>query len=249
MKKYFLIWTILWALVLMTACSGELNRSADPVQVVYELNAMLIKYLDSGEAVLNLTLQKDGQYYTGAEITLDTFTVDILGPWYKRRFDPTLINTEGEYSLNLSDGSDLDTNLTITLPDSLTAQVTNLADNRVYSGGTVSVSWALSDGADGYLLFTVPDDSAITDDGYEAYYLGSTASIPADAFEYGQSPIEGTNLVYVGAYIGAPVAMMELPDNLPTAASPDNNLIAVNLSGRLAGMVLASPDSVVVPFE
>ena len=42
--------------------------------------------------------------------------------------------------------------------------------------------------------------------------------------------------------------MMDIPGELPLASSPDDNLNAANLTGRIAGMVLTVPDSVVVPF-
>ena len=141
----------------------------------------------------------------------------------------------------------LDIDLTITLPGELSAEISDLPVSRIYSGGSVNVDWTVSAGTEGYILATVPPDTLPADSGYEAYVSGTSGAIPPDAFSFNQISMLGKHDVYVAAYTGAPTAADAVPFGLPVANNPPDSSFTSRLTGRIAGMVIAAPDSVIVP--
>ncbi len=246
MNKYFAIsGIILMAVAVMGGCNGKVTGPGHTPN--YRVEGILVKSLDGGSARIDLTLTKDSLSYKKAVITLGTTILDTNTLGYTKTFVADSILPGQNYQLNIHDSTSLNVNLIIALPGSLTSHVTNLPVDRIYSGGVVSVEWTISAGTDGYLLATDPPSGAITDSGFSAYFDGTSGSIGPDAFRYNLNAISGTHKVYAAAYTGAPVSGPGVPFAIPVANNPADNVSKNILFGRLAGLVIAAPDSVVVP--
>jgi hypothetical protein len=243
MKRISLILIIgLIAAILLIACDGETTRPVGGK--TYRVEAVLHKELLTGGAQLDLTLLRNGSYYKGADITLNGMEIDTCVCGYCRTFGAAQIFADSSYVLNIRDSAYLDIDLTLSLPGELSI---NSPAVRHYTGDPVSVEWSISQGNDGYILATRPPDSAITDDGYEAYVSGTGETIPPETFVLNISDrILGTHNIYVVSYIGAPVDFPSLPFDIPTANNPADNVNSAKIDGRIAGMVIAAPDSIIV---
>ncbi len=210
--------------------------------------AVLVKNLSDGSARIDMTLQKNDSTYKKAVVTLGTTILDtnILG--YTKSFLSTEILVGQNYTLNIHDSTSLNINLIITMPGSYTDSVAVPA-NRIYSGGNVTVGWTVAANADGYILATVPPADAITDAGDSTYYYDVTSGtiIGPEIFRPNGVAVSGTHKVYVAAFAGAPVKTPGIPFSVPETNKPGDNVSKNILFGRLAGMVITAPDSVVVP--
>ena len=164
-------------------------------------------------------------------------------------FGAGIIGSDSSYTLSIEDSTDLDVSLTITLPGDLTAEITDLPASRIYSGGSVNVEWTISDGTEGYLLATIPPDTIAADSGYEAYVSGTSGAIPPEALNFNEQLMRGHHVVYLASYAGAPFETTALPFEIPTANNPADSTFSNRLSGRIAGMVIAVPDSIIVPLQ
>lgn len=235
----------LLAVVILGGCSGE--PVAPGSKIDYRVEGVLVKSLDDGSARIDLTLTKDSIAYKKAVITLGATVLDTNAYGYTKTFSSSAIAVGQTYNLNIHDSTSLNTNLTISMPGSFTANVTNLALSRVYSGGSVTVDWTAATGADGYILATDPPSTYPADTGGAMYYTITDGALTPVAFQYDGDLVAGTHMVYVAAYIGAPTETPGLPIAIPTDNNPDDNVSKTILFGRLAGMVLSVPDSVVVP--
>lgn len=235
----------LLAAAFLGGCSGD--PVAPHSQVDYRVEGVLVKSLDGGSARIDLTLTRDSIAYKKAVITLGTTVLDTNAFGYSKTFAPADITTGQNYNLNIHDSTWLNVNLIISVPGSLRDSVTNLGPSRVYSGGSVTVRWSTATGAHGYILATDPPSAFPDDTGYAEYLTTSEGALTPAALKYNDVLVAGTHKVYVAAYIGAPTATPGLPIEIPTANSPDDNVSKTILFGRLAGMVLSAPDSVVVP--
>lgn len=246
MRKTFAInGLILCAAVLLTACS-ESPTGSTPM-ATYSVAAVLVKNLSDGSARIDMTLQKNDSTYKKAVVTLGTTVLDtnILG--YTKSFTSTQILVGQTYNLNIHDSTSLNINLIITMPGSLTISNVALPADRHYISGAVGVQWTISAGTDGYLLADVPPSGAISNLGDTAYYDATEGAIRPAAFRYNDIAVSGTHLVYVAAFTGAPVSAPAVPFPIPVANNPADNISVSIVTGRAAGIVVAAPDSVVVP--
>lgn len=228
--------------VLLATCGGE-QKPTSTVTDTYRVEAVLYKNLDDGEANIDLCLIKNGVMYKGANITLDTIPLDTNVCGYTKRFSPSQVLVNSSYILNITDGSKLDLDIPILVPQSFSIVDVGF---RNFTGSPEAVSWTASTNLDGYILATVPPDSAVTDDGYEEYVAVTNGSIPAETFSYNQERIIGSHMIYVTAYSGAPVEFPTLPFAIPATGGPADSVWAKNVTGRVAGMVIAAPDSIFV---
>jgi len=213
----------------------------------YHVEAMLVENLAGYTARIDVALTKNDSLYKKAIVTLAAVPLDTVSIGYYKTFDTTVIKPGHSYVLNIKDSTSLNYNITISVPAILTGQVTNLPVNRLYSGGMVTVQWTVATGADGYIYATTTPPGSISDSGYQVYAAGTDGAIPPDAFKLNQVPISGTHKVYIAAYTGAPVSAPGVPFAIPVANNPADNISTTIITGRAAGMVVALPDSVVVP--
>ncbi|MDD4052860.1 MAG: hypothetical protein PHR28_13305 [candidate division Zixibacteria bacterium] len=246
MKKYFAIsGIILMAAAIMGGCNGTVTGPGYTPK--YRVEGILVKSLDGGSARIDLTLTKDSLSYKKAVITLGTTILDTNTLGYTKIFASGAIQTGQNYQLNIHDSTSLNVNLIIAMPGSFAINNVSLPADRIYAFGAVGVDWTISAGTDGYILADVPPSEAISNRGDTAYYDATEGAIRPDAFRYNDIAVSGTHLVYVAAYTGAPVSAPAVPFAIPVANDPADNVSKNILFGRLAGMVVAAPDSVVVP--
>lgn len=247
MKKNLLaVVMFLITVAIISSCSGDLNVT-DDTETTYSVQATLVKNLADGTAQIDIVLSKNGSLYKNAAITLAGYQVDTSLNGYSQTFTPGQIATGSSNTLTITDSASLDVNYTITLPGTLSIDMSDLPENRHYSGGAVPVEWTISSGTDGYILATTTPLGSSTEDGYEIYLSGFANAIPADGFIFNQQTIVGTHLVYVASYIGSPINTLAIPFEIPVANNPDDNITTTTISGRISGMVISAPDSVVVP--
>ena len=247
MKKF--IFPAVLSLIMVTvisSCSGDLNVT-DDTETTYSVQATLVKDLADGTAQIDIVLNKNGSLYKNAVITLAGYQVDTSINGYSHTFTTGQIATGSSNILTITDSIFLDVTYTIDLPGTLAIDMPELPANRLYSGGAVTVEWTISSGTDGYILATTTPSGSSTDDGYEVYLFGFAAAIPTDGFIFNQQTIVGTHMVYVAAYIGSPIKTLAIPFDIPVVNNPDDNITTTTVSGRISGMVISAPDSVVVP--
>lgn len=244
--KRIIITFVLCSLIsaLLISCEGE---GTSPVMVNnYRVEAILYKEILTGNAHVDMVLKKNGDYYNLAAATLDGIALDTVFCAYSKNFG-SAIKPDSSYILNIVDSSYLSINLTITIP---AAFAINSPAIRNFTGDPVAVEWTLSDNNDGYIMATSPPDSALTDEGYETYVTGITGTIPSGTFEYNPTNrILGTHKIFVAAYSGAPPSFSILPFDFPTANSPADNIDLNNVDGRVAGLLIAPPDSIIVASQ
>lgn len=236
----------LLAAVILGGCSGD--PVAPRSQVDYRVEGVLVKSLDGGTARIDLTLTRDSIAYKKAVITLGTTVLDTNAFGYSKTFAPADIATGQNYNLNIHDSTWLNVNLIISMPGSFS--ITGISPaSRIYTNDPVYLNWSAAANAEGYILGTVPPFGGITDSGYSVYdfNVSDGGIIPPNGFRYNGIAIEGTHTIYVAAFVGAPVKTPGVPFFIPVANDPDDNVSKNILFGRLAGIVLSAPDSVVVP--
>ena len=229
-------------IIVFTSCSGDLTQPAGDAE--YQVTAVLVKYLDSGVARIDLVLRKNDTLYKMADISLSGIELDTGSTGYFKNFTISQILPGTSYTLNIQDNTNLDISLPITIPGAFSINKPAL---RHFTGDPVAVEWTISESTGGYILATSPPDSAVTDDGYEAYISGTSETIPADAFLLNiNDKILGTHMIYTASYTGAPSFFDSLPFDIPVANNPDENVSLPKISGRSAGIIVAIPDSIIV---
>ncbi|MCP4567156.1 MAG: hypothetical protein GY841_06220 [FCB group bacterium] len=248
MKKIAVLIAMLPVTAFLLAGCEEATTQPDPVDT-YRVEAILVKYLTDQSARLDLSLLKNGELYKNADIKLDAFNLDTGLTGYFLVFGSGILGSDSSYTLSIEDSTLLDVNLTINLPGDLTAEVTDLPASRIYSGGSVNVDWTVSSGTEGYILATVPPDTIAADSGYEAYVSGTSGAITPEALNFNQLLMRGHHKVLLMAYTGAPSEATAVPFEIPTANNPEDSVFSTRLSGRIAGMVVAIPDSIIVPSQ
>lgn len=208
----------------------------------YQLEALLVKETIPDSAAFFMTLKKNDVVYKGASVKLAGIVIDTNQYGYVKYFAGSQFLPDSSYTLYIGDDS-LDANLTLSLPGNFSI---NSPGIRTFTGNAEPVSWTVSTGADGYILATLPPDTTQLYDAYEAYVGTTQGAIPPEFFLDGGNRIVGTHMIYVAAYIGAPIDFYDLPFVIPDLNNPGDNLTGTNISGRLAGMVITAPDSIFV---
>lgn len=242
MKKIIIIF-VLCSLVSILIVSCEGDGTGPALVNNYRVEAILYKEILSGNSHIDMILKKNGDYYNLATVTLDGVQLDTMFYTYSRSFGSAIM-PDSSYTLSIVDSTFLNINLTITIPATFAINSPAL---RTYTGDAISVEWTLSDNNDGYILATAPPDSALTEEGYEIYVVGTTGTIPPGTFEYNpNNRIPGTHKIFAVAYAGAPPIFNTLPFDIPTANSPADNIDLNRVVGRVAGLLIAPPDSVIV---
>ncbi len=243
MKKIYAISIpVLLIAALLAGCSGDLNTPS--TSSTYRVDAILVKKMLPDSSAVFLTLQKNGADYKGAGVTLAGMVLDTNELGYVGYFGASQIAADTSYIINIKDNDSLDVDLTVSVPELFAINSPGL---RFFTGGAESVSWFASTNADAYILATEPpEDTAVVYDGFEAYVATTTETIPPETFLDGLDRIGGMHYIHVAAYIGSPIDISELPFMIPVDGNPGNNVSGSNISGRLAGMVVAAPDSIFV---
>ena len=241
MKKYIAIYLpVLLIAAILVACHADVTPPT--TSSTYQFQAMLVKMTLPDSAAFFMTLEKDGAPYKGASVRLAGIVIDTSQYGYVKYFLGEQFAADTSYTLNIKDDS-IDVDLTLTLPGDFAI---NSPGIRNFTGSAEPVSWTVSTQSDGYILATLPPDTTIYYDAYEAYVGTTQGSIPPEAFLDGDNRIVGNHMIYVAAYNGAPIDFYELPFIIPELNNPADNYSGSNISGRLAGMVIAAPDSVIV---
>jgi len=244
MKKINAIYIpVLLIAAIWAGCSGDVTPPVSGSN--YQVEAILVKKTIPDSAAFFMTLKKDNVVYKGAAVRLSGLAIDTNQYGYVRLFVGAQFKADTSYTLNIKDDS-VDVNLTLHLPGSFGIDSPGV---RNFTGSAEPVSWTVSVGADGYILATRPPDPPDTltvYDAYEAYVATTQGAIPPEFFLDSLSRIVGSHEIYVAAYIGAPIDFYELPFIIPDLDNPGNNLSGSTISGRLAGMVIAAPDPIIV---
>lgn len=225
----------------IAGCNAPLNKVN--TASTYYVQAMVISDLSNNHTRIDMTLTKSGAAYKLATVTFMGTALDTNSTGYYKQFTVGAVKLDSFYTLTITDSSSLSTNLTITLPQSLTI---NSPASRYFSGGSVTVTWTASHRADGYILATEPPYGVSVDSGYSAYVSNNGGAITPDAFLTNQDRTTGTHYIYVLAYAGAPIASTSLPVALPTSGTPDDNVSQATISGRVCGLIISAPDSIKV---
>jgi hypothetical protein len=240
-KIYAITIPVLLAVAVLAGCSGKITP---PVTgSTYRVEALLVKKILPDSSAVFVTLKKNDAVYKGATVKIGGIILDTVSAGYVKNFTGSQFQFDSSYTLNIQDDDSLNLNLTLSLPDSF---LINSPALRFFTGGAETVAWSASASADGFILATVPPDTAYADSAYKAYVATTQGEIPPETFLDGLNRIVGTHMIYVAAYIGAPIDYYGLPFRIPTVGNPADNLSMSNVSGRLAGMVLAAPDSIIV---
>jgi len=241
-KVYFAIITMIAAVLTLAACSGD-----PPVRSssgsTYRVDAMLLRQLLPDTAAIYVMLQKNGSDFFEADIHLSGKALDTGQGGYLRYFAAEEIPVDSVYRLHIVDGDSLDINLSIVLPDSFLIQSPDL---RQFTGQAELIDWTAVPSADGYILATVPPDTDIVYAPFGAYVTETDETIPPGTFLDDQARIVGTHMIYVAAYTGAPVEFFEMPFQLPESGAPEDNVSSPSVEGRLCGLLVAPPDSMLV---
>jgi len=243
MEKICTFFGILLAFGLfLAACDGEQAVQPDD-GATYRVEAILVKTLANDSASIYVSLTKENTAYKGADIALDGIVLDTIAAGYFRKFGPATVLVDSSYTLTVTDGSALDTGFTIFLPHGFAIESPAL---RFFTGSPESVTWTPSVTASRYILATVPPDTVIYD-GYEAYVGTTSGAIPPEAFkDEFDNRLVGTHMIYVAAYIGAPGESPAFHFDVPDSTKPIDNITGEDIEGRVAGMVIAEPDSIIV---
>lgn len=235
------------AALILSGCSGNLTTSSTSGST-YRLDAILVKDMLTENARIDVSLEKNGSTYTGADsVKLSTFKLLKGTSSYYRDLAADLILPAHTYTLSIYDAN-LYYSAAITVPGAFTFSVTAPANHQPYVSGAVSVEWSVSAYANGYILATVPPSGALAS---SSYITGQSASIPATYFQYSGSPTTDSVFhIYMGAYWGAPISSTAIPFNMPIASVPADNVSVTSLSltGRIASIVIPVYDSVFVPL-
>lgn len=243
MKKIYLFLAIGVAVsILLAACNAE--KVVPPVvkEKMYGVDAILVKDLLTDSSSIFVALTKSNVIYRGADVSLGQLTIDTTSFGYFRRLGPNQIFTDSSYILTIVDGTLLDTEFTITMPDSFEIN----KRYRFFSGGEEAVDWTASANADGFILATVPPE-IYNIAGYSAYIDSDRGTIPPATFlDSLSNKYVGTHLIYVAAYIGAPTESPAIPFDMPSTGGPADNITGDEIAGRIAGMLIATPDSIIV---
>ena len=241
MKKIYAIYLpILLIAAVWGGCSGDITPPAGGSN--YHVEAILVKKTLPDSAAFFMTLKKNNVVYKIASVRLSGIVIDTNQYGYVKHFAGAQFPVDSSYTLNIKDDS-LDVNLTLALSGGFAINSPGL---RTFTGSAEPVSWTVSTNSDGYILATLPPDTTVYYDAYEAYVSITQGTIPPEFFLDGLNRIVGTHMIYVAAYIGAPIDFYELPFVIPDLNNPGDNLSRARLSGRLAGMVIAAPDWIVV---
>jgi hypothetical protein len=243
MKKIYAISIpVLLIAAVWIGCSGDITPPV-PAGSTYYVEALLAKNLDTDLASIVVTLDKNDSVYMDAAIMLAGLELGTYQESYIRNFGASEILVDSSYTLNIKDGDSLNVNLTISLSG---AFAIDGPAYRQFNGGAESVQWTPSIGSDGYILATQPPPDSAGYDGYAAYYTVTTGSIPPETFLNGIDRILGTHSIYVAAYTGAPTAGWMGYFDIPADNAPANNISMSRVSGRVAGMLIAPADSIIV---
>lgn len=234
---------VLLIAAIMAGCSGKVTEPPVTTGSGYYVEAVIAKNLVNNLSTIMLTLDKNDTAYFDASVTFRGLPLDTNQSGYVRLFGATEILADSSYTLNIKDGDSLDVNLTVKIPGSF--EIDGPAF-RQFDGGAESVQWIPSIGSDGYILATVPPDTTVYYDGFEEYIAITEGAIPPETFLDGIDRILGTHRIFVAAYTGAPSASSILEFEIPETGGPVDNVSISGLSGRVAGMVIAVPDSIIV---
>ncbi|MEE9443341.1 MAG: hypothetical protein V3V99_11820 [candidate division Zixibacteria bacterium] len=245
MKKIFKIsWIIVAATVLMTGCGGDLTNPGSGDEDSYTVAAVLTKSLETDSAFIEISLLKNNQVFTEANVTLASIEISSNTVRYYRAYGPDTILVGNSYQLQISDSTTQILSTNITLPGSVTI---NGPDIRNYTGGAEAVAWSGSSGSSGYILATTPPAAFSDLDGYGEFTGNLSGSIPSETFMLNLTDrIVGTHMIYVAAYTGAPFDGDAIPFDIPATGRPANNITTGDVTGRVAGIVISSPDSIIV---
>ncbi|MFH1699346.1 MAG: hypothetical protein ABIE07_02065 [Candidatus Zixiibacteriota bacterium] len=245
MKKIIKIsWIFTAATILIAGCGGHLTNPGGGGGDSYAVEAVLVKSLETDSAFIEISLHKNNQVFTEATISLAGIAITSDSTHYYRAYGASQILAGNSYQLLISDSATQILSTNISLSGSMAI---NGPDVRNFTGGAEAVAWSGSLGSSGYILATTPPAAFSDLDGYGEFTGILSGTIPAETFMLNLTDrIVGTHLIYVAAYTGAPFNNEGIPFDIPTLGNPVNNISNGSVSGRVAGIVISSPDSIIV---
>jgi hypothetical protein len=245
MKKFIKIsWIIATATIFIIGCGADLTKP-DPVdEDSFSVEAVLVKNLETDSAFVEISLLKNNQALASASVTLAGLEISGDSGSYSRAYGPGPISAGNSYLLVISDSTAQILSTNITLPGSV---VINGPDIRNFTGDPEAVAWSGSSGSSDFILATTPPAAFSDENGYGEFTGNLSSTIPSETFVLiSTDRMLGTHMIYVAAYTGAPFDSDAIPFDIPTVGRPANNISVDSVSGRIAGIVISSPDSIIV---
>lgn len=254
MKKYVMVLLFLtFAIASFNGCGGD-DVNGDSEKHDYVIYATMVQDMNR-TGTLNYfyaDLWRDSLVFGNADILInDTVLSYTFSPELNRMtygFTQTLraYRSGGSYMVTVADSTFFEDTVSNNLPDSIYILNYNPDSSTTYNpnDGSFVLDWTSSLNIEGYVLATVPADSAYTGFGYSKFVtsLTNAGTIPPDAF---QSPNDtgiftGTYYFYVYGFTGA--ADKNIADHLlpvPFPAQLADNISHDNLSGHIGSIIVS----------
>ncbi len=222
----------------------------------YEIRATLIQdpNIDSSRIVAKLL--KNGRDYNGATLKFGANVFNFSN--LKYGFDSIYYFSQGmtpgypagARNLVLDDSPFFTDTVSMTVEGGFSITAVNNPANRILRPGfRVTYTWSGSANAQNYVMAAVLKDSVYRGYGYSEYLpnIGTSGSLPVEAFSVSPSPDMDTGLyyVYVYAVTGVPDSTLTaklLPVPLPIQFP--NNISSADLIGRVGAVQITFRDSV-----
>ena len=246
-------------IALVIASCGDTGTNGE-VKSNWTVNAVLSTIADDGQTYAFLALTKDNAAHTAATISLeapagDTIPaatpINLIGlgdGTYRKTFAPSALRDTTNIKVkSLVDQFQFSFQLSV--PDSFSAAIIDLADNRVLSSTQqVQVRWTSSKFAEGYFIVVLPAGASNTSAiGYKRILRPgdytqdppySSAMIPRETFRSSQGDFKtGAYNVWVAAYHDNPINDETLPFILPVGFVA--NVDRVGVTGQIGAIYIA----------
>jgi hypothetical protein len=237
------------ALALLTTlyCSRGEIISYSGQQYQFNIDAVVVWDMNSGEGLVRVTVMEDSSPLAGAQVKINLHSVAESDSGEYSSDDPSYLKLNDSNKLSvIYTPHNLNAQIEFDLPDTL--RITALAQRLNPGGASRVVYWKASEKADGYFVSVIGRNAAST--GAVPYssrvdYQQTQFTIPPDAFRDRFSELKADiYLVYVVAYSEGFVSYEGMPFTLPEGL-PEASLSGAD--GSFGGGVVAPYDSVIVP--
>ena len=245
------------AALIITSC-GDTGTNGE-VENSWTVNAVLSTDANSGETDAFLALTKDNAPHTASTVTLEatpgdtipaTPPISLIGVGdgtYRKTFLPAALRDTTNIKVkSLVDQFQFSFQLSV--PDSFSAAIIDLPDNRVLSSTQqVQVRWTTSKFAEGYFVVVQPVSTSNTAVGHKRILRPgdytqdppySSAMIPLETFRNSQGTFQpGAYSVWIAAYHDNPINDEDLPFILPVGFVA--NVDRVGVTGQIGAVFIA----------
>jgi len=235
-------------------CDGGPIDSGPTDKDKYRFDGLFVRDINLDICRVETRFTRDQATFSTGTVIFGTDTLTGTPPGYRITKSPATSFANGAYQIQLVDSTIFaDTVLTLLTN---APQITNIIPaNRINNGGgQVRLEWAGVSGAEGYVVATVPADSAYKAKGYSAWVTSQATAwtIPPDAFRWSNGIDLDTGLyyVYVYTFTSAPDSALSrtvLPVTLPSDLT--DNISTQTLSGSFGSVAVSLHDSVHVATQ